>query len=34
MRELNIDPKAPDFTEEKMIARFQEMVDDKKVHFF
>ena len=33
MEELSIDPKDPNFSEEKMIEQFQSIVDDKSVHF-
>ena len=34
MAELNIDPKAPDFNEKDMVAKFQEIADNPREHFF
>ena len=33
MKELNISPNDPDFSEEKMIQQFKDMSEDKELHF-
>ena len=34
MEELNLDPNDPNFNENEMLTKFQEIADDKERHFF
>ena len=34
MEQLKFDPQSPDFSEEAMIAKFQQLSDDPNIHFF